>query len=274
MKLVSFDAFRYLGIPHVQYIKPEMVFRYKEELEDADWVLFPEYWQVNFLVYGMKKNIFPNAASYHLGHDKVEMTRAMWSIMPEHMPYTQILANTEINQEKVLDDFVFPFIAKEVRSSMGRGVFLIENRQQWREYCDSNEVLYVQEKLEMDRDLRIVYVGDDVLCAYWRIAEEGNFKNNVSQGATIMAEDIPPEAIAFVKEAAERLGVNHAGFDVAMVNGHPYFLEFNTLFGNQALHQMNVPIQEKIMEYLEKNHVPRSPITPRPILPSGGRRVS
>lgn len=268
MKWVSFDAFRCLGMPDVQYIKPEAVFRHKEDLESVDWVLFPEYWQVNFLTYGMKKNIFPNAASYHLGHDKIEMTRAMWSVMPEHMPHTLILANTETNREKVLDELFFPFVAKEARNSMGRGVFLIENRTQWKEYCEAVDVLYVQEKLDIDRDLRIVYVGNDVLCAYWRVAESGSFKNNVAQGGRIEVGDIPEAAIEFVKRAAERLGVNHAGFDVAMVEGHPYFLEFNTMFGNQALHEMNVPIQEAIMSYLEQQSRPR----PKPSSPSGKRR--
>jgi ribosomal protein S6--L-glutamate ligase len=268
VKLVSFDAFRSIGMPNVHYIKPEMALQSKPALEEADWVLFPEYWQVNFLTYGLKRNIFPNSASFHLGHDKVEMTRAMWSVFPEHVPYTLILANTETNREKVLEEMSFPFVAKEVRNSMGRGVYLIESRQQWRAYCEQQEVLYVQEKLDIDRDLRIVYVGDDILCSYWRVAEEGNFKNNVAQGGRIETGEIPASALDFVRNAAEKLGVNHAGFDVAMVGDHPYFLEFNTMFGNQALYEMNVPIQERILEYLQKQMTPH---TPRPVVPSGGR---
>ncbi|WP_054669779.1 hypothetical protein [Calditerricola satsumensis] len=114
---ITFNALRTLCIPGVRYIKPEHFLRHREEIRAASWILFPEHWQVNVLVYAWKKRIFPSAATLHLGHSKVEMTRAFWAVCPEHVPYTEILANTETNVRAVLDTFPFPFIAKEVRSS-------------------------------------------------------------------------------------------------------------------------------------------------------------
>jgi ribosomal protein S6--L-glutamate ligase len=52
---------------------------------------------------------------------------------------------------------------------MGYGVYLIEDKKQFRSYCDTNEILYIQEKLPIVRDMRIVYVGDEVIASYWRI---------------------------------------------------------------------------------------------------------
>ena len=95
------------------------MFRHKDEIKEADWILFPEYWQVNSLAYGLRKRIFPSLASYHLGHDKIEMTRAFWALCPEHMPHTVILPATPSAIEQVQNDFDYPFIAKEVRNSMG-----------------------------------------------------------------------------------------------------------------------------------------------------------
>ena len=71
MQCVSFDAFRTLRLPDTLYIKPEQMFRHKSELAAADWVLFPEYWQLGGLLFGLKSRIFPSLASYLLGHDKV-----------------------------------------------------------------------------------------------------------------------------------------------------------------------------------------------------------
>jgi ribosomal protein S6--L-glutamate ligase len=243
------------------------MYRNKDAILQADWVLFPEYWQVNALVYGFKSNIFPSVNSFHLGHDKVEMTRALWSVCPNHVPYTQILASTESNVNHILEDFYFPFIAKEVRNSMGRGVFLIENKEQLIDYAQRNQVLYVQEYLPIDRDLRIAYVGDEVIGAYWRIGEENSHLNNVSQGGQISFDHIPPQAIELVKNTAKQLGINHAGFDVVVVDGQFYFLEFNILFGNTGFQQLHVSIEQKIWEYLLKEHSPHrpfTPLTPRP----------
>jgi ribosomal protein S6--L-glutamate ligase len=262
MNCITFNPFRTIGIPNTLYIKPELMYGNKDAILQTDWVLFPEYWQVNALVYGLKSKIFPNVNTFHLGHDKIEMTRALLSVCPEHVPYTEILASTESNVTKVLNDFYFPFIAKEVRNSMGRGVFLIENEKQLLEYAQRNQVLYVQEYLPIERDLRIAYVGDEVLGAYWRIGEENSHLNNVSQGGEISFDNIPTEALQLVAKTAKELGINHAGFDVAVVDGHFYFLEFNVLFGNTGFHQMGVSIEQKIFEYLLKEHSPHRPLTP------------
>ena len=93
MKLVSFDIFRTLGFPDTTILKPEQFLAHKELLKTADWVLFPEYWQLNALVHGLKCRVFPSVASYRIGHDKIEMTRAFQAVAPEHTPWTLIEAN-------------------------------------------------------------------------------------------------------------------------------------------------------------------------------------
>jgi len=86
------------------------MFKELETIRQADIVLFPETWQAPALVYGLKKKIFPSIESLQLGFSKVEMTRALWTVAPEHVPYTEILASTPSNIEKVLETFPFPFV--------------------------------------------------------------------------------------------------------------------------------------------------------------------
>ncbi|OIO57813.1 MAG: hypothetical protein COX57_03750 [Alphaproteobacteria bacterium CG_4_10_14_0_2_um_filter_63_37] len=268
MKLVSFDPFRSLGIPGVTYLKPEAVFAHRDEVQAADWLLFPEYWQVNFLVYGWRKRVFPSHATYLMGHDKIEMTRALQSVAAPHVPQTLILPGTELAQERILEELSFPFVAKAARSSMGQGVFLIENRAQLRAYIADHSILYVQEHLPIDRDLRVVWVGDRVVTAYWRIGAEGGFKNNVAQGGALSFEGIPPQALTLVAKVAKKLKINHAGFDLALVGGHPYFLEFNVMFGNHGLIEQGIKLGPIILDYLNRQvRPPRRPTTPKPVLP-------
>ncbi|OGT22108.1 MAG: alpha-L-glutamate ligase [Gammaproteobacteria bacterium RBG_16_57_12] len=258
MRLVSFDAFRTLGIPKVSHFKPENMFRIKELIREAEWILFPEYWQINALVYGLNSRIFPSLASYYLGHDKIEMTRLFQALCPEHVPGTLILDNSDGSQRQVLEQMDFPFVAKEVKNSMGRGVYLIEDLAAFRSYCQKVDILYVQEYLPIDRDMRLLVIGDQVVGGYWRVAPEWGFHNNVAQGGQIVFDPIPEQARALVQTVIRKTGINHAGFDVAMVGNHCYLLEFNRLFGNAGVNQLGLDINRLILDYLQRQYTPPS----------------
>lgn len=79
-----------------------------------------------------------------------------------------------------------PFVAKLPKASMGEGVWLIESRKDWLSYCEKTPVLYVQEYLPIDRDVRVVVVGDQVVTAYWRTQAEQGFYNNVARGGALI----------------------------------------------------------------------------------------
>ena len=265
MRLVSFNAFRTLGINGVQYLKPEQMFREVASLRQADWLLYPEYWQVNSLAYGLKSKLFPSLASYHLGHDKIEQTRAFLTVAPAHVPHTLILPATPSALEQILDEMPLPLVAKRVRSSMGEGVFLIETPRQLRDYASQHEVLYVQEYLPLERDLRVVWVGNEVVGAYWREHGDG-FHFNVARGGQINYENIPLQALELVRDVAQALGINHAGFDVALVDGYPWLLEFNLLFGLDGLNRLGVNVGEHVLRYLQaQGGQPRNPLRPQPV---------
>lgn len=252
MKCVSFDAFRTLHLPDIHYIKPEQMFRERAEIEAADWVLFPEYWQVNALVFGLKKRIFPSLAAYLIGHDKVEMTRAFQMVAPGHVPWTLIEPNTADHAERVWQQMPLPFVAKIPKSSMGQGVFLIENRADWNAYLARTPVIYAQELLPIDRDLRLIVVGGQLVAGFWRCRGHDGFHNNLSQGGMVDADTpLPQSAIDLVLRVAAELEIDHAGFDVAMLGDYPYLLEFNRLFGNTGLPGLNLMVSEAIQAYLQ-----------------------
>ena len=180
------------------------------------------------------------------------MTRAFQNCVPANVPMTLILPNTPVHQSRVMEEMAMPFVAKLPRSTRGEGVFLIETAADWRRYCRSTDMLYVQECLPIDRDLRIIWIGDRVVHAYWRVAAPGEFHNNVAHGGTIELHDIPAAAIELVTTVARRLHIDYAGFDVAMVQGHPLLFEFNRLFGTAGLNLAGIDQGEIIYRYLVK----------------------
>jgi ribosomal protein S6--L-glutamate ligase len=263
MQLVSFDLFRTLGLPNTTNLKAASFLQHREELRRADWVLFPDYWQLNPLIYGLGCQVFPSQSSYLIGHNKTEMHRAFAACVPQHVPHTVIKANEESNRELLWQEMELPFVAKLTKSSMGQGVWLIESIQDWRRYCELSEVLLVQEYLPIERDLRIVVVGNRVVDSYWRLQAAKGFYNNVAQGGLVdRSLAIPDAAIQLVLDVARTLGVNHAGFDIAMVGSHPYLLEFNRLFGTRGLACNQAAMNKIIWDYLAEKLEPPKPTDP------------
>lgn len=250
MRLVSFDPLRTIDIPDTIYVKPERWTDHRDLIQQADFLLFPEYWQVNGLCFGLRKRIFPSISTYLIGHDKVEMTRVVQLLWPHCMPDTLILPNSPISWEVALDRFDFPFVAKAVRASMGMGVWLIRDKSQWASYAREQDLLYVQEYLPIDRDLRVVVIGRKVISAYWRCRPDEGFHTNVARGGHIDPTGIPPQAVAFVEQMVHTLQIDHAGFDIAEVDGRFYFFEFNRLFGTDGLHRQGIRTAPLIHDYL------------------------
>ncbi|MCP5145286.1 MAG: hypothetical protein H6978_10780 [Gammaproteobacteria bacterium] len=263
MELISFDALRTLNFPRHVVLKPEYYLRHPVELRAADWILYPEYWQLNALVFGLHARIFPSLATYLIGHDKVAMTRVFETVAPAHVPLTLIHGNTQIYADEIWAKLPTPFVAKIPKASMGEGVFLIETRSDWRRYCERTDVLYAQEYLPIDRDLRLIVIGEKVVGGYWRLQSANGFHNNIARGGVAVPGPIPPAATALVEGVAGTLGIDHAGFDVALVDGHPYLLEFNRLFGNQGLNELVGDITPGILNYLETKLQDSDPRRPK-----------
>jgi ribosomal protein S6--L-glutamate ligase len=156
-------------------------------------------------------------------------------------------------------------VAKEVRSSMGQGVFFIDSYAAWREYAQANTVWYAQEYLAIERDLRVVVIGQNVVCAYWREQPAGGFHTNIAQGGQLRFDAIPKAALELVSRVATELAIDHAGFDVAMVNGYPYLLEFNLYFGTQGVSAQGVQVTNLIYQYLYSH--PDTPTPPQGMPP-------
>lgn len=231
------------------YAKPEYYYDQLDKVRAADLVLFPEYWMVNSIIYGLNKPIFPSPATYHLGHDKIEMTRAFKATVPHRIPKTLIYGKNPYTIERVLEEFDYPFVAKTAKSSMGQGVWLIKNEQEWLEYVDTHETFYVQQYIPNDRDLRIIVIGEEVVGSYWRVNEA--FLNNVAQGAQFSYDDIPEDIVREVLDIAKTLHINHAAFDVIVVEDEFFILEFNVFFGSEGLMPLGVRLPEKIAHYLD-----------------------
>jgi ribosomal protein S6--L-glutamate ligase len=251
MNLVSFDPLRGLGIPCSATFRPEDLFLRREQIAAADCVLFPRTRQLNVLAYAWKLRIFPSYPSFDVGYDKVEMTLAFLAIAPEHCPQTLILPASPAGANEAVAELGFPMVVKHPRRSMGRGVELIESRAELDAWIARADVLYAQEYLPSTADLRVVWVGDRVVTAYWRRGGDG-FRHNVARGAELDFDEIPASA----------LGIDHAGFDLAVIDGLPYLIELNCLFGHDGINAQGIKPAPVILDYLIRTLSPGSKPAP------------
>ena len=196
----------------------------------------------------MGKVTFPSYHTYKCVQDKIKQT-AMLQLAGLPHPRTRVFYGKR-QQSKIPRHFSLPCIAKEPRgSAMGRGVFLIANRDDLETYTRDRHVAYIQEYVPMDRDIRAVVVGGDVVHAYWRIASEGEFRTNVARGGRISLEPVPGAALELARSAARACQWNDVGIDICLQNGSYTILEANMKYGREGFRAAGIDYS-KMMEQL------------------------
>jgi ribosomal protein S6--L-glutamate ligase len=227
-------------------------------LRAAETVYYPSsLYEAVFLALG--KRVFPANSCPFLG-DKIKQT-ALFTLLDIPHPRTRIYYGRQ-KAERILQDFPLPLIAKIPRgSSQGRGVFLISTVADLTRYLERTSPAYIQEYLAIERDLRVVVLDGNVLHAYWRIARPGEFRTNITQGATISVQGIPQDALQFAERVAERCGFGEAGLDICPVDGRYLVLEANMMYGLQGFTAANLDAYALIRERLSNRspHGPRFP---------------
>ncbi len=211
---------------------------------DARKVYFPTLFYAHVLS-GAGRAIFPSLASYNLLGDKIRQT-CLFKMLGVPHPRTMFFWGRN-RAEKILSTFDFPFVAKIPReSSRGQGVFLITGRAGLDEYLARTGVAYIQEYLPIDRDIRVVVIGQRPVLAYWKIASARDFRTNVARGSSIGFKGVPGQAIDMAVSLASRAGIDHAGIDVCMSERGPMVFEANIHFGTEGFDQAGLSYKKLI----------------------------
>lgn len=190
------------------------------------------------------KQVFPRNCCEFIGNKIRQTLLFEWLSIPH--PRTVIYYGKE-KLARILKDFDLPLIAKDpVGSSQGKGVFLISSEHDLRRYLERYQPAYIQEYLPVDRDLRVVIFASRAVHAYWRIGKPGEFRHNVSRGASISFQNIPERAIRFAEDVAKRCGFDDVGLDIIVHEGSFYVVEANMVYGKEGFRQGNKCMEDII----------------------------
>lgn len=220
----------------------------REALKSADEVGYPTpLYEDVFLSLG--KKVFPANRCRFLGN-KIKQT-LLFQLLGITHPRTRLYYGRN-RMERISRDFDCPFIAKTpVGSSRGLGVYLIEKPEDLARYLEGHLPAYIQEYLPLERDLRVIVVLGRVVHAYWRVHAPGEFRNNVSRGATISFEGIPEEALHFARDVAQRCNFTEVGLDVCHAHGRYYVIEANMVFGLEGFRKAGLDYYEVLARTVE-----------------------
>jgi len=194
---------------------------------------------------------FPSYHTYKCVQDKIKQT-ALFNLLQIPHPRTRVFYGKR-QKNGITDHFKFPFIGKIPRgSAMGRGVYLIKNKDDLSNYSRLTTTAYIQEYLPSDRDIRVVIIGNKAVHAYWRVAPSGEFRSNVAVGGTISLDPAPQKVLDLALHTANLCGWNDVGIDICKHDGKYYVIEANMKYGKEGFRVAGIDYL-KLMETMIEN---------------------
>lgn len=145
----------------------------------------------------------------------------------------------------IADHLSFPLVLKKLDGNRGDHVVLVNSIEQLRDAFGHLNVngspVLMQHYIECGAlDKRIIVIGGEFVVAMCRRAKRGEFRSNLAQGGTAHSCEVTPEEVDLAIAAADALGLQFAGLDVAAATavlpgreyvsmGQPFLLEVNAM---------------------------------------------
>lgn len=164
----------------------------------------------------------------------------LYSLLKLHNEGFPVIPTVMVNRKKVLQEadglvarFGLPMVAKDTHSQRGKGVFLIKEKDDFQTILDkvSDNQLMFQKFIEKKREYRVLVLRNKIGCFEEKVADPGEFRNNVSLGAAELfldTDSIPTTLKDLAINSAGVLGIEIAGVDIIeSTDGSDYILEVN-----------------------------------------------
>lgn len=152
-----------------------------------------------------------------------------------------------------------PVIIKTVRGSQGIGVMLAESASAAAAIAETmlaNALPIIVQRFFREsagHDMRVFVVGDSVVAAMRRTAQDGEFRSNLHRGGAAAAANLSAEESVIAVRAAATLGLSIAGVDIIETDAGPCVLEVNSSPGLSGIEAATgVDIADAVIRCLEK----------------------
>ncbi len=219
----------------------------------------------------LNKRIFPNWNMYYPYDNKIVQLFLMDKFKIPHPKTFYSRDKAEI--EKFIKNSKYPIISKSSDGACGDNVrkyddpasltkhieqiFSEEGLPTYFPWVRQKGYVYLQEFLPVQKDLRIIVIGDKVELSFWR-KNENSWIKNVSNGGKIYTNPVPENILNEAVSVNKKLNLHWCAFDIIVTNDKFYFLEFSSIFGfsrktnyyEKAFGSPNAFVLEKQVKYL------------------------
>ena len=182
-------------------------------------------------------------------------------ILAQHnLPFPKtMLVKFPVNVDLVEKRLGFPVVVKTLYGSQGSGVFLCETKKDFLNLVQiveatkgsANIILQEFVKNSKGRDLRVFTVGGRVIGCVERVANEGEFKANFSQGGAAKHHPITPEIEWLAVETSRIFNLDIAGIDLLFDGDHFKVCEANSSPGFQTIELVkDIDVPKEIFHFI------------------------
>src|SRR5690606_2741103 len=176
------------------------------------------------------------------------------------LPKTSFAYNVHDNKELIKLVCGTPLVLKLCEGTQGRGIALAETRKAAESVIEAFRELraefLVQEFIKEagGSDIRCLVVGDKVVAAMERTAQEGEFRSNLHRGGTAKVAKLTPTERRTAIKAAQTMGLKVAGVDLLRSARGPLVMEVNSSPGLEGIETTTgKSIADIIIAFVEEN---------------------
>ena len=196
------------------------------------------------------------ASAFTIAHDKMITQLALQQKgIPTPKTY---LSSTPEAAKKVLEKAHYPIIMKFPQGTQGKGVMFADSFAAANSMLDALTALkqpfLIQEYVETGGvDVRAIIVGDQVVAAMKRKAEQGEKRANIHAGGKGTPCKLDPQAKKIAVDAAKAIGAEICAVDMLESVKGPLIIELNVSPGLQGITQATkIDVAAKIARFLHK----------------------
>ena len=200
----------------------------------------------------------------YYSRNKFSCFQVLSSISGIQLPKT-LLINNAYQIAELLNTFKFPIVIKIPDSTRGTGTILASNAKSGVEVIETLFIrspmsILIQEYLKNEHqgkkiasaDIRVLFVGDQIIGSMKRVATKGEWKTNYAQGAVCEQYKLTPENEELIHQIVNRLDIEVAGIDLFPTQEGLFVLEVNACPGWKAFESVhpNINVAQRIVDYL------------------------
>ena len=172
-----------------------------------------------------------------------------------------MLVKHPINLELVEKNLNYPMIVKTLSGSYGSGVFMVDDRKQFRQLMKMAELtkpsynIIIQECIEdsLGKDLRVLVVNGKVVGCMMRQSIDGDFRANITRGGEAIPYQIDEDIEWISGECSRLLNLDIAGVDLLFNEGTYTICEVNSAPGFEGMEKYTkINVSEEMVNYVVK----------------------